>query len=382
MCYPFYLNLLSWYLSWSVYHILLYYCIYIYIYIYTYIYIYLCTYVPWQHKQHSIVILHFPIGSMMSLVSLDGATRRYYLAGLAASPHKTYLAAERCYLDFCESFSIAALPTSESTLCYFVMCLVQHGLSECTIWTYLSGVRQLQISYGFQEPYINQMPHLRQILWGIKVERGNEGGSQCSRLPITPMILRRMKPHWITDQPSFNSMVTFISFCRFGETTVGNDAKYDPNTHLSYSDVTVDDPTSPSIVSLFIKRSKTDQERVGVKDLCPVSGPSGLSATAWECPWSFVLVAGPHTSIQSTFVMATRQALTVANLPAQDFAGHSYRIGAATTAAINDSTIQTLGRWKSAAYCLYVRLDPQHLAAVHFVSPVIGVTFLVVMLHV
>ena len=108
---------------------------------------------------------------------------------------------------------MAALPTSESTLCYFVTCLVQHGPSDSTIRTYLSGIRQLQISYGLQEPLINQMPRLHQ---------------------------------------------TFFSFCRSGETTVGGDAKYDPDTHLSYSDVAVDDQASPSIVSLFIKQSKTD----------------------------------------------------------------------------------------------------------------------------
>ena len=74
------------------------------------------------------------------------------------------------------------------------------------------------------------------------------------------MILRRMKPQWITDHPSFNSVmlwetavVTFFSFCRSRETTVGGDVQYDPNTHLSFSDVAVDDPDSPSIVSLFIK---------------------------------------------------------------------------------------------------------------------------------
>ena len=36
---------------------------------------------------------------------------------------------------------------------------------------------------------------------------------------------------------------------------------------------------------------------------------------------------------QSVFIAATRQALTAANLPAHEFAGHSYRIGATTTVA-------------------------------------------------
>ena len=55
-----------------------------------------------------------------------------------------------------------------------------------------------------------------------------------------------------------------------------------------------------------------------------------------------------------------------ANLPADKYAGHSFRIGAATTAAsagIEDSTIQTLGRWQSSSYLLYVKLDPCHMAS-------------------
>jgi len=65
------------------------------------------------------------------------------------------------------------------------------------------------------------------------------------------------------------------------------------------------------------------------------------------------------------FNMAVRTALTQAKLP--KLAGHSFRIGAATTAAsagLEDSTIQTLGRWKSSSYLLYIRLEPRRLAAV------------------
>ena len=54
-------------------------------------------------------------------------------------------------------------------------------------------------------------------------------------------------------------------------------------------------------------------------------------------------------------------------LPAEKFAGHSFRIGAATTAAsagLEDSTIQTLGRWKSSSYLLYIGLEPRRLAGV------------------
>ena len=61
-----------------------------------------------------------------------------------------------------------------------------------------------------------------------------------------------------------------------------------------------------------------------------------------------------------------RLELLRANLPADIYAGHSFQIGAATTAAsagIKDSTIQTLGRWQSSSYLLYIRLDHRHMAS-------------------
>ena len=108
-----------------------------------------------------------------------------------ASTRKTYQVAERRYITFCNSFALMPLPTSEAILCYYVACLGQQGLAHTSIRTYLSGVRQLQIAHGLEDPKIDQMPRLRQILKGVKVERGKEGKASRPRMPITPTILRK-----------------------------------------------------------------------------------------------------------------------------------------------------------------------------------------------
>ena len=85
------------------------------------------------------------------------------------------------------------------------------------------------------------MPRLRQVLRGVKVERGKAGKAPRPRLPITPSILRKLRTEWVDKDSSFRSvmlwavsLVTFISFCRLGEVTVEDENKYDPATHTCH----------------------------------------------------------------------------------------------------------------------------------------------------
>ena len=62
-----------------------------------------------------------------------------------------------------------------------------------------------------------------------------------------------------------------------------------------------------------------------------------------------------------------REALQPSGVDVSHYSGHSFRIGAATAAAaagIEDSLIKTLGRWRSSAYQLYVRVPRERLASV------------------
>ncbi len=49
------------------------------------------------------------------------------------------------------------------------------------------------------------------------------------------------------------------------------------------------------------------------------------------------------------------EALQAVGLPYDSFAGHSFCIGAATAAGLEDSVIQMLGRWNSSAFLSYIR---------------------------
>ena len=148
----------------------------------------------------------------MDIHSLDSAVQRYYSAALAASPIKTYKAAEHRYLDFCSKFVIIPLPTLEATLCYFTTCLGQQGISYNTIRTYLSGIRQIQIAHGFKDPHKEYMPQLIQVLKGIKVKAAKAGKPTLLCLPITPLILWKVKTIWMGgSSESFNNIMLWVA---------------------------------------------------------------------------------------------------------------------------------------------------------------------------
>ena len=51
---------------------------------------------------------------------------------------------------------------------------------------------------------------------------------------------------------------------RAGELTVPSDKGYDAAVHLSLSDISVDNPTSPGVLCVRLKASKTDPFRKGI----------------------------------------------------------------------------------------------------------------------
>ena len=206
------------------------------------------------------------------------------------------------------------------------------------------------------------MPWRRQVLKGIRVQAARIGRHPHPHLPITPSILRKLRRVWLEGNPTFNntmlwaaSATTFFGFCRSGEITVHCESKFDPQTHLCFSDVAVDNALDPSTISIMLKYSKTDQFRKGVKlvmgrtndDLYPVTVLLSYLLHRGNVP-GLLFHWDNHTPIsKQKFVEHVSRALLAANIPAHLYTGHRFRIGPATTAAsagIEDSTIQTLGR--------------------------------------
>ena len=101
-------------------------------------------------------------------------------------------------------------------------------------------------------------------------------------------------------------------------------------------------------------------------DLCPVAALLSYLVIRGDKPGALFQWQDGTPLSETQFMEAVRQALTATHLPAKEYAGHSFRVGAATTAAmasLEDSTIQTLGWWKSDLYQLHIRTSPRQLAS-------------------
>ena len=71
-------------------------------------------------------------------------------------------------------------------------------------------------------------------------------------------------------------------------------------------------------------------------------------------------------SSKQRFVKQIRNILSSLGLQQDQYTGHSFRIGTATTAAavgVQDSTIQMLGRWHSSAFLQYICTPKEQLAS-------------------
>ena len=136
---------------------------------------------------------------------------------------------------------------------------------------------------------------------------------------------------------------------------------YNPRAHLSLLDIAFDSYTDPKVVYLHLKKSKTDPFRQGIdiyvgatgSDVCPVNALLQYIGVRSNTAGPLFIFHNGQFLTKPLLVSHRQRALQQAGLEHKKFNGHSFRIGAATTAAqcgIEDSLIQTLGRWKSDAY--------------------------------
>ena len=311
---------------------------------------------------------------------MDRASQKYFSKGLADSTQRTYSSGQRRYLRFCRESGVQAVPASERSCCLFATYLAEEGLTHKTIKVYLAGVRFLHIAESQPDPFASVLHRLEYTLRGIKRCEAAKCQGKRERLPMSPLLLRKMKAVWDSSPGGHDTVMlwaacclAFFGFLRIGEMSVPSDDKFDPSCHLIVSDIAIDNPKLPTVVRVTIKQSKTDPFRRGVdlflgktdSDLCPVQAILSYLRLRGRAEGSLFKFKDGRMLTRLRFVEAIRDALSAAGVDESKYNGHSFRIGAATTAAakgFEDSAIKTLGRWRSVAYLDYIRTPRSQLA--------------------
>ena len=154
----------------------------------------------------------------------------------------------------------------------FVSYLAKEGLAHQSIKVYLSAVRNLHVSAGLHSEFTRELiPKLQLVLTGIKKDKA-KGPQPNARLPVTADIMAKIeevlhrKPHDYDNLTMWAACcLAFFGFLRCGEFTVPSQASFDPEVHLSLTDVAIDNRTAPTLIRVTIKQSKTDPFRQGVQ---------------------------------------------------------------------------------------------------------------------
>ncbi|KAK3698551.1 hypothetical protein QZH41_014483, partial [Actinostola sp. cb2023] len=312
---------------------------------------------------------HFP--------PLELRCREFLLQGLAPSTRRTYASAQRKFIDFCHQLgkvhpSGSPCPADEWTLCLFASFLAD-SINHASIKVYLSAVRAMHIEQGFPDPLVAQL-RLQRVIRGIK---RTQGLAKSERLPVTDqimLVIRKSLDLDLFDHCMFWAACNlgYFGFLRASEFTVPNLASFSSLHHLEVGDIAVDSKSHPSCLRVRIKASKTDPFRQGClihigrgsEFLCAVDAVLGYLVLRGNSDGPLFLLQSGMPLSRSRLSSWLRTILEGAGIPG-NYSSHSFRIGAATVAARNgipDHLIQSLGRWSSNAYQLYIRTPSEALA--------------------
>ena len=248
---------------------------------------------------------------------------------------------------------------SEYVLCCFAAYLADEGLVAQTAKCCLAAVRSMQLSLGLPDPRDHSsLPMLKRVLAGISRAKLGRPSTARPRLPITGPVLLRIHDGLVrSSHPEKQLIWTVASLAFFGQ------------------QVAMDNRTSLSMVRVHLKRSKCDQFGRGVNvivghtgtRICPMAAVVAYIVLRQDRSGPFFINSHGGAVTKSWLVQQVRTILAGLGLPQGEDAGHSFRIGAATSAAlagVEDSTIQTLGRWQSSAFLQYIRMPQEQLAAI------------------
>jgi len=278
------------------------------------------------------------------------------------------------------------LPTSESTLLGFVHWLAYtKGLKAGTISGYISGIRNLHIVKGIEEPNLRSNL-LKMVLEGRRnIDAiGRTVSCKQERQPVTLDIMQLLKAKLSGWQAQPADRLTawvictllFHGACRGGELLCKAENAFDPAIDLLRKDLSlrqvggnISEKGEGRNIQLKLKMPKEAKDKRAVivdifesgSVICPVRAvDKWLKATVgaeMEEP-AFIWSSGKPVTARS--LNRVIKDMLDADLPQHGISVHSFRTGAASMMAelgYPDEDIKAIGRWSSRAFENYIKLE-------------------------
>lgn len=274
---------------------------------------------------------------------------------------------------FCFAFQIPVFPILISTVCSFLVFNFENRNQKISsIRRLLAGIQFYAKIHNPNFPSLFSETSIRLLLKGFAKSSSKQIDK---RLPITLPLLHKFISSIRNGLFSFYInilleavfLAAFYGFMRPGEFSSDTN-KFDPTRGISFSDICF----SSNSFTLILKHSKNDAKASGVtlsfpkinNNFCPFTSMVKFlkirPKTSNHAPL-FILPNGAPLS-KGWFRAQLNSVVKSCSLSPSLYTGHSFRIGAATTAAdrgISTSAIKILGRWSSSAFESYIRPDSQ-----------------------
>lgn len=239
----------------------------------------------------------------------------------------------------------------------------QKGYASSTITSAISALAYIHKIHTLNDPTATFV--VRKLLHGAAKLRP----SFDQRAPVTKSILHNL----VRSAPYISVcyynkvmiaamyLLAFHAFLRIGEIAVTSATQSTRVLQFNQLSLTADKCTivfhsyklyQGPPVSLVIS-AHTDSS------FCPVKAIRSYLAVRQNSPGPLFVFPGGTPVAKAFFGEQLKKSLAWAGLPSLCYKGHSFRIGAATTASmqgISDAEIQRMGRWKSQAFKKYIRI--------------------------
>ena len=264
-------------------------------------------------------------------------------------------------------------PVKQHTLSCFISNLFSMKYAYSTILTYVSSISYFCKLWSFPDPANSFLT--RKLLTGVK----RSANQIDSRLPITPTILEQIvttlpvcfEDKYICILVKSMYLLAFHAFLRIGEISPASNAFI--TKVIQFRDVKIiHTPNSETSMEVLLRHCKGNLSKepflISIQaskssNLCCVCAlREFLKIRGFQSGPLFILKNGSPVFRQK-FASLLKINLARNGFNVQLYKGHSFRIGAATSAAaagVSEQEIMKLGRWKSLAYKRYIRI-PNHI---------------------